>query len=79
MHSATRYFSKINIESGFVRGNYYRNQDTYNSKFISSCSKLTPTPLMVRTTTRSPEEVDGAKEGPVAVAVEITVTVGETI
>ena len=29
IHSATRYFSIINIESGFVRGNYYRNKDTY--------------------------------------------------
>ena len=29
MHSTTRYFSIINIGSGFVRGNYYRNKDTY--------------------------------------------------
>ena len=33
---------------------------------------------MVRTGTRSPEEVDGAEEDPVVVAVAITVTVAET-
>ena len=47
-------------------------------KLISSCLKLTPTPTMVRTVTRSPKEVDGAEEDPAAVAVVITVTVAET-
>ena len=46
-------------------------------KLISSCLKLTPTPTMVRTGTRSPEKVEGAKEGPTAVAVAITVIVRE--
>ena len=47
-------------------------------KFISSCPKLTPTPIMVRTGTRTPEEVDGAEEHPLAVVVAIDVTVVET-
>ena len=33
---------------------------------------------MVRTGTRSPEDVEGAKEGPAAVAVAIAITVAET-
>ena len=47
-------------------------------KLISSCLKLTPTLTMVRTGTRSPEEVDGAEEDPVAVTVVIAVTVTKT-
>ena len=35
--------------------------DLSNIKLMSSCPKLTPTPIMVRTGTRSPEEVDGAE------------------
>ena len=50
----------------------------YNTKLISPCLKLTPAPTMVRTGTRSPEEVDGAEEHPTAVAVAIAVTVAET-
>ena len=75
----------INIGPGFVRGNYYCNKDTYklnidlyNTKLILSCLKLTPTPTMVRTRTRSPEEMDGAKEDPAVVAGAIAMTVAET-
>ena len=34
IHSATRCFSIINIGLGFVRGNYYRNKDTYKLTHI---------------------------------------------
>ena len=43
-------------------------------KFILSCLKLTPTPTMIRTRTRSPERVDGAKEDPAAVAVVVAIS-----
>ena len=42
------------------------------------CIKLTSTAIMVRTGTRTPEEVDGAEEPPTAVAVAIAVTIAET-
>ena len=45
---------------------------------MSSYLKLIPTPTMVRTGTRSPEEVDGA-EAPAAEAAAIAVTITETI
>ena len=53
-------------------------QVTTVAALILSCLKLTPTPTMVRTGTRSPEEVDRAKEDSAAVAVVIAVTVAET-
>ena len=46
--------------------------------FISSCLKLTPTPSMARTGTKSLEEMDGGKEHPTTVAVAIAVTVAKT-
>ena len=45
--------------------------------FILSCPKLTPKPTMVRTGTRTPEEVDGA-EAPAAEAAAIVITIAET-
>ena len=43
-----------------------------------SCLKLTPTPTKVRTVTRTPKEVDGAKEPQTEVAAAIAVTIAET-
>ena len=42
-----------------------------------SCPKLTPLPIIIRTGTRSPKEVEKAK-ALVAEAIEITVTIVET-
>ena len=55
--------------------------DQQNSKFLLACPKLTPTPTMIRTGTRTPEEVDGAKvKAPTpAVVTAIAITIAETI
>ena len=53
-------------------------QDNTKGKSIvieSSCPKLTPTPTMVRTGTRTPGEVDGAEAPTLAVAAAIAVTI----
>ena len=69
--------------SGFAKGNYYCNKDTYehldlyNTNLISSRPKLTPTPTMIRSGTRFLAEVDRAK-APAVEAVMIAVTVAET-
>ena len=52
--------------------------DLYNIKLILSCLTLTPEPIMVRTGTKTPGEVDRAKEIPPAEAVAIPVAVMET-
>ena len=45
---------------------------------ISSYLKLKPTLTMARTGTRTPIEVDGAKETPTVEAVEIAILIAET-
>ena len=47
-------------------------------KLILSYLPLTPIPTMVRTGTKTPEVMDGAKEVPLAKAATIAVTVAET-
>ena len=74
MQSASIYFSIINIKSGFVRINYYRNKDTFKLT-----PKLTPTIIPVTPTgTKSPEEVDGTKKVPAAEAAAVAMTIVET-
>ena len=68
--------------SGFVRGNYYHNKDTYklthepmnpyNMKIISSCFKLTPNSV------RTPEMASRAMEAFVAPIAAITMAIAET-
>ena len=85
-HSASIYFSIINLGSGFARGNHYQNKDTfekldpYNTKLLLSCLKQTLTLVLGPVTPTgaiTPEEADGAKEAMSAEAAAVVETITE--